>query len=50
MNGLNKFMKKHNLKNEVTSGKKIVEVAQKIKLKDFNIYIELINLHLIKEL
>ena len=39
MNGLSKFMKKHNLKNEVTSGKKIVEVAQKIKLKDFNIYI-----------
>ena len=32
-------MKKHNLKNEVTSGKKIVEVAQKIKLQDFNIYI-----------
>ena len=32
-------MKQNNLKNEPTSGKKIVEVAQKIKLKDFNIYI-----------
>ena len=39
MNGLSKFMKKQNLKNEATSGKKIVEVAQKIKLKDFNTYI-----------
>ena len=39
MNGLSKFMKQNSLKNEVTSGNKIVEVAQKLNLKNFNIYI-----------
>ena len=32
-------MTKYNLKNETTSSKKILEVANKIGLKDFNIYI-----------
>ena len=39
MSTINKFMKKYNLKNEATSGKKIVEVANKLGLKDFSIYI-----------
>ena len=33
------FMKEHGLKNKATKGLKLVEVANKLKLKDFNIYI-----------
>ena len=36
---LKEFMKEHKLKNEATKGSKLVEVASKLKLKDFNIYI-----------
>ena len=32
-------MKKHGLKNEATKGSKLVEVANKIGLKDFGLYI-----------
>ena len=32
-------MKQHNLKNKSTSGKKIIEFANNIGLKDFSIYI-----------
>ena len=32
-------MKEHGLENRATKGSKIVEVANKLKLKDFNIYI-----------
>ena len=32
-------MKQHNLKNEATSGMKVAEVANKLGLKDFSIYI-----------
>ena len=39
MSRINEFMKKHNLENEATSGKKVVEIANKIGLKDFSIYI-----------
>ena len=33
------FMEEHGLKNEATKGTKLVEIANKLKLKDFNIYI-----------
>ena len=36
---LNCFMKEHGLENKATKGSKLVEVANKLKLKDFNIYI-----------
>ena len=36
---LKEFMKEHGLQNEATKGSKLVEVANKLKLKDFNIYI-----------
>ena len=39
MSRINKFMKQYNLKNEATSGKKVIEVANKLGLKDFRIYI-----------
>ena len=39
MSKLKEFMKNHNLKNEATSGKKLLEIANKLGLKDFNIYI-----------
>ena len=32
-------MKQHNLKNEATSGMKVAEVAKKLGLEDFGIYI-----------
>ena len=32
-------MRKHRLRNESTNGKKIFEVVEKLKLKDFNIYL-----------
>ena len=32
-------MKEHGLENKATKGSKLVEVANKLKLKDFNIYI-----------
>ena len=36
---LKSFMKEHGLENKATKGSKLVEVANKLKLKDFNIYI-----------
>ena len=33
------FMKKHGLQNKATKGSKLVEVANKIELKDFSLYI-----------
>ena len=39
MSRIHKFMKQHNLKNEATSGMKVAEVAKKLGLKDFAIYI-----------
>ena len=39
MSRINKFMEQHNLKNEATSGLKVVEVAKKLSLKDFSRYI-----------
>ena len=35
----NQFLKKHNLQNKSTSNVKISEVVNKLKLKDFNIYL-----------
>ena len=37
--GAKSFMKEHGLKNEATKSSKLVDVANKLKLKDFNIYI-----------
>ena len=39
MGSFNNFMQDHNLRNVTTNAKKILEVANKIGLKDFNIYI-----------
>ena len=39
MSRINKFMEQHNLKNEATSGTKVAEVAKKLGLEDFSIYI-----------
>ena len=39
MSLINKFVEQHNLKNEATSGLKVAEVAKKLGLKDFSIYI-----------
>ena len=38
------FMKEYELQNRATKGSKLVEVANKLKLKDFNIYIRTDNL------
>ena len=38
MSRINKFIK-HNLKNEATSGLNVAEVAKKLGLKDFGIYL-----------
>ena len=43
-------MKQHNLKNEATSGMKVAEVAKKLGLEDFGIYIKLMNSQQSKEL
>ena len=34
---LKEFMKEHKLQNKATKASKLVEVANKLKLKDFNI-------------
>ena len=36
---LREFMKEHVLQNRPTKGSELVKIANKLKLKDFNIYI-----------